>query len=63
MGMPPGVPGVPGMPPMMGPTSGAAGRMARGGMMGAPRIPGAGLQAREQAPLKLRVVQSVQLAR
>lgn len=58
-----GIPGVPGEPPMMGPTSGAAGPMARGGMMGAPRVPGAGLQAREQAPLKLRVVQSVQLAR
>ncbi|MDW8291131.1 MAG: hypothetical protein RMM06_10430 [Armatimonadota bacterium] len=61
-GMPPGVPGAPGVP-MMGPTSAMGGRMARGGFPGVPgfRAPGAGLQAREQAPLKLRVVQSVQL--
>ncbi|GIV15666.1 MAG: hypothetical protein KatS3mg022_1101 [Armatimonadota bacterium] len=57
-GAPPGVPGMPGAP-MMGPTSGAAGRMARGGY---PGVPGTGgMQAREQAPLKLKVVQSVQL--
>lgn len=71
----PGVPGVPGAP-MMGPTSGAPGirgRMARGGYPGVPGVPGlpgvprgelrtpGGMQAREQAPLKLKVVQSVQL--
>lgn len=64
-GAPPGIPGV----PMMGPTSGLAGRMARGGYPGVPgmpgvgtgfRVPGTGLQ-REQAPLKLKVTQSVQL--
>jgi hypothetical protein len=57
-GAPPGV-------PMMGPTSGMAGRMARGGYPGVPGMPGiprtGGMQAREQAPLKLKVVQSVQL--
>lgn len=74
-GAPPGIPGVPGAP-MMGPTSGApgiGGRMARGGYPGVPGVPGlpgvprgglrtpSGMQAREQAPLKLKVVQSVQL--
>lgn len=66
-GAPPGMPGMPGVP-MMGPTSGMAGRMARGGYPGMPGVPGmpgaprtGGLQAREQAPLKLKVVQSVQL--
>lgn len=71
-GAPPGLPGVPGVP-MMGPTSGAPGMGApgvRGGYPGVPGMPGAfrgrlgtpgGMQAREQAPLKLRVVQSVQL--
>lgn len=64
----PGIPsGAPGMPMMGGPTPGVAGRAARGGLPGVPgmapgfRAPGMGLQAREQAPLKLRVVQSVQL--
>ncbi|NSW77822.1 MAG: collagen-like protein [Chthonomonadetes bacterium] len=73
-GAPPGVPGVPGAP-MMGPTSGApgiGGRTARGGFPGIPGVPGmpgmrgglrtpGPMQAREQAPLKLKVVQSVQL--
>ncbi|MGC8783493.1 MAG: hypothetical protein ACP5RN_03770 [Armatimonadota bacterium] len=65
-GAPPGMPGVPGVP-MMGPTSGMAGRL-RGGYAGIPGVPGmpgvprtGGLQAREQAPLKLKVIQSVQL--
>jgi len=60
-GAPPGIPGVPGVP-MMGPTSGMAGRAARGGLGGLPGVPRTGgMQAREQAPLKLKVVQSVQL--
>jgi len=60
-GAPPGIPGVPGGP-MMGPPPGIRGRMARGGLPGTPGVPRAGgLQAREQAPLKLKVVQSVQL--
>ncbi|MCL6473443.1 MAG: hypothetical protein K6U75_00120 [Firmicutes bacterium] len=60
-GAPPGIPGVPGVP-MMGPAPGTGGRMARGGLPGLPGVPRAGgLQAREQAPLKLKVVQSVQL--
>jgi len=46
----------------MGPPPGIGGRMARGGLPGTPGVPRAGgLQAREQAPLKLKVVQSVQL--
>lgn len=66
MGRRGGAMGVPGAP-MMGPPTGMTGRMARGGFPGVPgmapgfRAPGMGLQAREQAPLKLRVVQSVQL--
>lgn len=71
-GAPPGIPGVPGVPgaPMMGPTPGAlgiGGRMVGGGYSGVPGVPRGGLrtpsgmQAREQAPLKLKVVQSVQL--
>lgn len=66
MGRRGGALGMPGVP-MMGPTSGMGGRMARGGFPGMPgmapgfRTPGMGFQAREQAPLKLRVVQSVQL--
>lgn len=73
-GAPPGMPGVPGVP-MMGPTSGAPGigrRMARGGFPGIPGVPGipgmrgglrtpGTIQPREQAPLKLKVVQSIQL--
>ncbi|MCS6830281.1 MAG: hypothetical protein RMM08_12885 [Armatimonadota bacterium] len=63
-GAPPGMYGIPGVP-MMGPTSGMAGRMGRGGLAGIPGMPGmprtGGMQAREQAPLKLKVVQSVQL--
>ncbi len=69
-GAPPGLPGVPGVP-MMGPTSGAPGigtgrRTTRGGIPGVPGIPRSGVgtggtMAREQAPLKLKVVQSVQL--
>ncbi len=69
-GAPPGLPGV----PMGGaPTSGApgiGGRTAPGGFPGIPGVPGMprtgmgtprGMQAREQAPLKFKVVQSVQL--
>jgi hypothetical protein len=60
-GAPPGVPGAPGVP-MMGPAPGIGGRTARGGLPGVPGMPRTGgMQAREQAPLKLKVVQSVQL--